>query len=184
MYQKECEKARLKSWRDLQTNIDNISDMNKFRKIVQGSEQVTLGTLTKENGEQTRPGAETIEYLSQIHFSKATPLKPTQGKPDRIFKTAIDNWDDNIITEEKVLAAIKVFKVKKSPGTDGIHQLILQKLPAETIVYITKLYKMCVLLGYTPTRWKECRIVFIPKPGKDSSKSLKHGDQYRLQTTC
>ena len=52
-------------------------------------------------------------------------MKPTPVKPDRIYKTAIDNWDDNIITEEKVLAAFKAFKVKKSPGTDGIHPLIL-----------------------------------------------------------
>ena len=36
--------------------------MNKFRKIVEGSEHVTLGTLTKDNGEQTEPGVDTIEY--------------------------------------------------------------------------------------------------------------------------
>ena len=57
-------------------------------------------------------------------------------------------------------------KIKKAPGTDGIHPLILQQLPAETLAYITKLYKRCVLLGYTPTRWKECKIVFIPILGK------------------
>ena len=27
---------------------------------------------------------------------------------------------------------------------------------------------MCALLGYTPTQWKECKIVFLPKPGKGS----------------
>ena len=32
---------------------------------------------------------------------------------------------------------------------------------------------MCVLLGYTPTRWKECKIVFIPKPGKGSYQTAK-----------
>ena len=48
--------------------------MSRFRKIVQGSEQVTLGKLTKENGEQMKPVI--MEYFSQIHFNKATPLKP------------------------------------------------------------------------------------------------------------
>ena len=145
--------------------------MNRFRKIVQGSEQVTLGTLTKDNGEQTKPGIDKIECISQIHFNKATPLKPTPSKPDRIYKAAVDSWDDNIIMEEKVLAAFKTFKVKKSPATDGIHPLILQQLPVETPAYITELYTICVLLGYTPTRWTECKIVFIPKLGK--------GDLYR-----
>ena len=41
----------------------------------------------------------------------------------------MDNWEDNIITEDKVLEAIKTFKVKKSPGMDGIHPLVLQQLP-------------------------------------------------------
>ena len=64
--------------------MDDISNMNKFGKIVEGSEQVTLGTLTKESVEQTKPGIDTIEYLCQIHFNKATPLKPTpiQTGPD------------------------------------------------------------------------------------------------------
>ena len=30
-----------------------------------------------------------------------------------------------------------------------------------------------MLLGYTPTKWKECKIVFIPKPGKDTYGSAK-----------
>ena len=170
---KECKKARLKTWRDLQTNIEGTSDMNKFQKNVQWSEHVTLGTITKENGEQTKSGIDTIEYLSQVHFNKATPLKPTQYKPDRISKVTVDSWDNNINTEEKVLAAFKTFKIKKSLGSDGIHPAILQQLPGETITYITKLYRICVLLGYTPTRWKECKIECIPKPGKGSYQIAK-----------
>ena len=29
-----------------------------------------------------------------------------------------------------------------------------------------KLYKLSALLEFTPTKWKECKIVFIPKPEK------------------
>ena len=43
--------------------MDDKTDMNRFRKIVLGSEQVMLGTLTKESKEQTKPGIDTIEYL-------------------------------------------------------------------------------------------------------------------------
>ena len=44
-YKKKCEKARLWSWRDLQKDIGSISDMNMFRKIIQSTTKVTLGTL-------------------------------------------------------------------------------------------------------------------------------------------
>ena len=75
-------------------------------------------------------------------------------------------------------AFTKAFKVKKSPGTDGIHPLILQQLLAETMKYITDLYAFCVLLRYTPIRWKECKIVFIPKQGNELIRLQKYGDPY------
>ena len=65
------------------------------------------------------------------------------------------------------------FKSKKLPGTDGIHPLVLQHLPPETIKYLETLYRICILLGYTPTKWKECKVVFIPKPGKDTYDAAK-----------
>ena len=115
IYKKECDKARLNAWRELQTNLDDVSGMNRFRKIVQGSEQVRYETLTKENGEQKKPGINIFELFSQIHLNKATTLKPTPYKPDRIYESTIDNWDNNIITEEKVLAAFKNFQGKEIP---------------------------------------------------------------------
>ena len=39
--------------------------------------------------------------------------------------------------------------------------------------YLEVLYKICVLLAYTPTKWKECKVVFIPKPGKDTYDAAK-----------
>lgn len=53
---KECEKAKLKSWRDLQSGIKNNEDMNAFRKIIQGTNQILFGSLCKANGELTNPG--------------------------------------------------------------------------------------------------------------------------------
>lgn len=81
----------------------------------------------------------------------ATPITTVQ-------KTLLASWDGEIIKEEKVLAAFKAFKVKKPPGTDGIPISVLQQLPEVTLTYIKDLYKLCVLLGYTPIRWKECKI--------------------------
>ena len=74
-------------------------------------------------------------------------------------------WDEAYLSITKIKEAIDSFKSKKSPGTDEIHPLILQHLPIE---YLNVLYRLCILLGYTPVKWKECRVVFIPKPGKDT----------------
>ena len=172
-YKKNCNKARLWSWRDLQNNISSISDMNKFRKIVQTTTRVTLGTLHKGNGEYTIPGEDTIDYLSRIHFTKATPLRKTSKTGRFINKRSVLSWDESYLTISKIKEAISGFKSKKSPGTDGIHPLVLQQLPNKALEYLETLYRICLLLGYTPTKWKECKVVFIPKPGKDTYDTAK-----------
>ena len=38
---------------------------------------------------------------------------------------------------------------------------------------LTDYYEAMLILKFTPTIWKEAKLVFIPKPGKDSYKSPK-----------
>lgn len=78
-----------------------------------------------------------------------------------------------MISQDRVKASLHSFINKKSPGTDRVPPLILKHLPDNVILYITTLFKICILLGYTPTKWKECKLVFIPKPGKASYQTDK-----------
>ena len=173
MYKRNCNTARLWSWRELQQNMGSISDMNMFRKIIQSSSKVSLGTLEKGNGEYTIPGEDTIEYLSQIHFTKATKLRTTEKRGRVVKRRQVLDWDESYLSKDKIKEAIDSFKSKKSPGTDGIHPLVLQQLPEEALEYLELLYRTCILLGYTPTKWKECKVVFIPKPGKSTYDAAK-----------
>lgn len=141
-YKKKCNKARLWSWRDLQQNMGNISDMNMFRKIVQSSSKVSLGTLKKGNGEYTVPGEDTIDYLSKFHFTKATPLRATARRGGTIRKQHVIHWDVDYLSSIRIKDATSGFKSKKSPGTDGIHPLVLQNLPEEAIAYLEIIYRV------------------------------------------
>ena len=69
--------------------------MNTFRKIKQGSTKVSLGTLKKNNGEYTVPGDDTIDYLSKIHFNKATPLRMTTKQGRIMRKQQVLEWDES-----------------------------------------------------------------------------------------
>ena len=172
-YKRKCNKARLWSWRELQQDIGNISEMNMFRKIIQSTNRVSLGTLKKGDEEYTIPGEDTIDYLSKVHFKKATALRGTPKSRVTTTRRQVLEWDDCYLTTDKIQEAINSFKSKKSPGTDGIHPLVLQHLPTEAIKYLEIIYRICLLIGYTPTKWKECKVVFIPKPGKDTYDSAK-----------
>ena len=69
---------------------------------------------------------------------------------------------------DKIKEALGGFEKKKSPGPDGIKPIIFEHLPEKTLLYLQIIYKSCIFLHYTPISWKETKVIFIPKPGKES----------------
>ena len=65
------------------------------------------------------------------------------------------------------------FQVKKSPRPDGSSPLIFHHLPDNIIKEIELIYKGCISFSFTPTQWKDTKVIFIPKPGKDSYDKAK-----------
>ena len=172
-YKRSCEKARVASWRKLQTNINSIQDMNNFRKIIETNNKFTLGTLMKDNGEFTDPGEDTIEYLLSKHFPEGQPLKPTQYTGKTVIKEKVIAWEPDWITKEKLMGILNAFKSKKSPGTDGLSPLVLKHLPPKFMNHLLLQYKCLIKLHFTPTKWKESKMVFIPKAGKETYQVYK-----------
>ena len=172
-----CKKARVNSWRKLQQGINSVQDMNNFRKIIEINNKVTLGTLIKENGSYTDLGEETISYLLSKHFRDGQPLKPTVYTDRKVSKADIDRWSPDWITEDKPSQIITGFKAKKLLGTDSLSPLVLKNLPPKILKHIIFLYKCLIKLNFTPTKWKERKMVFIPKPAKETYKKFKswHG---------
>ena len=130
-----------------------------------------MGTLEKPNGEITASGEDTIRYLANIHFKEATNLRETCYESKIIMKT--DDWQPDWITNAKLQLAFHQFKNKKSPGPDGLRPLVLKNLSNKCIKHILFIYKACLKLAFTPTKWKGSRVVFIPKPGKNNYKTAK-----------
>jgi hypothetical protein len=73
-----------------------------------------------------------------------------------------------IITYWKVGWAIHLFAHYKSPGMDGIFQALLQEGQGVLITYMVKIFHACLATGYVPAIWRQVKLVFIPKPGRNS----------------
>jgi ribonuclease HI len=173
-YKKACNKARLSSWEDFKEKINSVEDANKFRKIIEKHINITLGSLQKENGSLTQPGEETLDLLKAVHFPNAEPLKQTQYREDRKVKEeTVAKWEPDWVNSDLVSRSLDQFKSKKSPGPDGLSPLVLKELPKVMLEYICFIYKSCLILEFTPTQWKGCRLVFIPKAGKASYSNPK-----------
>ena len=70
-------------------------------------------------------------------------------------------------------SALLKFKAKKSPGPDNLRPLVLPHLPESILESLVFVYKACIALHYTPVKWREAKVVFIPKLGKESYNTPK-----------
>ena len=78
----------------------------------------------------------------------------------------IQNTNMDWITPELIKSVFKLFKSKKSPGTDGIKPIAYKHLPTNIIQHLQIIYKAVIMLKYTPKIWKEAKLIFIPKNEK------------------
>ena len=165
-YAKECDKTRDRSWSDFKEKLDSIEAINQFRKIIERHINIRIGTLVKPNGDITDPGEDTITHLLSVHFPNATTKEKTQYNHNKyITKTELEKWEQDWITQTKLKLAFKGFHNKKSPGPDQIRPILLKYLPPNMQILTIKLYKLSALLEFTPTKWKECNIVFSTQTG-------------------
>ena len=53
-----------------------------------------------------------------------------------------------------------------SGGPDGLKSVAFQDVPNNILYRISKLYKACIKLKYTPSLWCEADVIFLAKPEK------------------
>ena len=81
-------------------------------------------------------------------------------------------WINFSLTKEALLS----FDNKKAAGPDEIKPVLFEYLPDNFIRHLVFIYKCEIKLRYTPLLWKDTKVIFIPKPGKqryDTPKSFR-----------
>ena len=63
---------------------------------------------------------------------------------------------------------IDSFTPYKSPGMDGIFLALLQEGQEVLVRYLVKIFCACLASGYIPAILHQVKVVFIPKPGRNS----------------
>jgi hypothetical protein len=72
-----------------------------------------------------------------------------------------------VVTYGRVVWAIDSF-APQNPGMAGIFPALLQEGREVHVLYLVKLFRACLINGYVPVTWCQVKVVFIPKPGRDS----------------
>jgi hypothetical protein len=73
-----------------------------------------------------------------------------------------------VITYHRVAWAVDTFALYKIPGVDGIFPALLQEGREVLIPHLVSFFRACLATGYVPRIWHQVKVVFIPKPGRNS----------------
>jgi hypothetical protein len=73
-----------------------------------------------------------------------------------------------VVTYRGVEWAIDSFAPYKRPGMDGIFSALLQEGWEAVIPYLVRVFRACLSTGYIPAIYRQVKVVFIPKPGRNS----------------
>jgi hypothetical protein len=72
-----------------------------------------------------------------------------------------------VVTYRRVEWAIDTFAQYKSPGVDGIFPALLQQALEIVTPHLVRIFRACLVTGYVPAMWRQVKVVFIPKPGRN-----------------
>ena len=182
-YRYIIKKAKRDSFRELVQETNSVPAMSKLNKILDKKEAGKLGFLTRNNGTTTCSTEETLQHMFEEHFPGSEPCSEhahlpgsepcsehdidirsnKEGDPRPIDRV---EWINNF----NIKVAIEHFKPDKAAGPDGLKPKVLKQLPEAAIEFLKCIYTACIEMGYTPSKWCHCRVLFLPKPGKKSYK--------------
>lgn len=109
----------------------------------------------------------------------AKPMKLTNELEEKVLTTLFPqseetDWEHAMIDEreiaevtiEELTEALLASKSKKAPGPDGVSSDILKQAGLMCPTVLLDVYNRILRSGIFPSKWKEARVVLLPKPGK------------------
>jgi hypothetical protein len=100
------------------------------------------------------------------HFPDSTPKQGVAAP----FHAKKCDWRvaAGAVTFNRIEWAINTFSSHKIPGMDGLFLALLQQGWRIVTLYLVKIFCVCLAMGYVPAIWRQVKVEFIPKPGRNS----------------
>ena len=102
--------------------------------------------------------------------------KQVKNSVDSINRTepCITQTSSHHVNLDEIKKIIYKLKIKKSPGLDGIANILLKRLPETAVIYLTTIINKCVDLCYFPKQFKMAKVISTLKPTKDPKNSSSY----------
>jgi len=168
-YRKEVQKASKETWRTFCSSVSDLPRSARLHRALSRDPKIKLGSLVAPSGECTQSEGETLDLLLATHFPNSIVME-RGAVPAAACHTKSLDWQvaARIVNYQRVGWAIDSFAPYKNPGMDGIFPALLRKAWEVLIPYLVRIFHAYLVTGYVPAMWRQVKVVFIPKPGRNS----------------
>ncbi len=168
-YSSLIRKERSNSWRSFCTKAEAAKEISTLVQIV-GNDKVRGVSLLRQGDTFATSAEESLNFLLKQHFPLHLPLREEEQLSEEVGKFMNSDRSEEILQYFqiwRVKAATASFQPMKAAGPDDLKPVVLQHLGDEALAKITNFFKRSMMSSFIPKRWRQMRVVFIPKLGKD-----------------
>lgn len=175
-YKKRLRQKSTNSWRKFCSSIETCVQANRVRKVLSNQTNQVQGSLKKPDNTFTSTPEEAESILLQTHFPGCQIVQQVDWQ-EEVTNPTEEQWKLalEVVSPPKTRWAINSFDSYKSPGLDGVFPALLKWGGGRLNQRLTTVFAACLAHKYIPKRWREVKVIFIPKPGKsDYSEPKSH----------
>jgi hypothetical protein len=125
--------------------------------------------LVDLTGRQTQSDEETLGLLHTTHFPNTGVTQEVAALAAALLTVCDWMLATRVVTFRRVEWAIDSFSPYKIPRVDGIFPALLQQAREVVIPYMVRIFCACLSTGYVPGICQQVKVVFIPKPSRNTS---------------
>ena len=167
-YTNDVRKASRNAWRVFCSSIEDLPRSAKLHRALSKDPKIKMVSLMDPTGRRTQSEEETIELLHATHFPNSGITQEVAAPAAALLTRRPDcRLATRVVTYRRVEWAIYSFAPYKSPGVDVVSAL-LQQAREVIIPYLVRIFRACLATGYVPAIWRQVKVVFIPKPGRNT----------------
>ena len=186
-------KEKREAWQRATEELNHLQGAKlwkKFNSLTGGGKASSSAKIIIDAQGQRHSGDQDVanafaDHLEEVHKTHQGPdfcqdtkeaIEMEVATKHQLFNpcfppAAGEQGDDHFLAEpvlgDDVLSAVRTFKTKTSPGSDGVTFLVLKRATPKLLGALAQLFTVCLLAGYFPLLWKTATGVMIHKPGKD-----------------
>jgi hypothetical protein len=160
LHLKKVVREAKREWANEYITTANVWEVAAWRH---GRHSSHIPALRNKNGDLVYDHEGMASLLSACFFSEeGTPI-PTSFKDDPAPRETREFLP---FGESELFDLLRVMANKSAPGSSGIGWSLLKKGWGAVKDHLILTYNACLVLGHHPARWKEAKVVAIPKLDK------------------